>query len=303
MAQRDNQMVVPTNSMATAGDSSILIIQDWSAWGVYMDAFIQENFGIVSTVINSSNIASTDFSPFDIVITVGSQSSSYYSAISSQVAKFEAFVANGGIVQYQLATQGDNVSIVNGVDVLYGNAEFYNTVLLPDHPIVAGLPTTLEGNFANHCYLANLPVDATVITETSISSVPTTVEYPFGNGLVIATGMTWEFLYNYGYTAGALLYNAVAYSLSRPGARWLSVDPISGTIPAGSSMDIAINFDAAGLSGGDYHADIVITSNDPITPESRIPVHLDVTGAADITVSADTLDFGRAFVNYPDTTQ
>ncbi|MCH7860079.1 MAG: choice-of-anchor D domain-containing protein, partial [Candidatus Marinimicrobia bacterium] len=85
------------------------------------------------------------------------------------------------------------------------------------------------------------------------------------------------------------------------GVNWLSAAPSAGTVPAGSSLDIALTFDAAGMLGGDYHADIVITSNDPITPESRIPVHLDVTGAPDIAVSADTLDFGQAIVNYPDT--
>jgi hypothetical protein len=293
-----SEAVLPLNSIESTGDSSILVIQDFSAWGVDMFTFILNNFGISSTVINSSQIAATDFSQFDIVITVGDQSFSYYSQISANVGKFEDFVANGGVVQYQLATQGVNVGIVNGVDVIYGNHEDFNQVVLAGHPIVEGLPSILEGDAANHCYLTNLPPDAAIITETSNSAVPTTVEYPFGSGTVIATGMTWEFLYINGYNSGPMLYNTVAYSLSLSGAQWVSVAPGSGVVPAGGSVDIAVTFDASGLNGGDYDADIIITSNDPDEPEVTVPAHLHVTGAPNIAVMPDSLDLDTVFVGF-----
>jgi len=64
---------------------------------------------------------------------------------------------------------------------------------------------------------------------------------------------------------------------------WLSAMPRSGSIPAGSSMDIEVTFDATGLCGGQYDANIVISSNDPDEPEVIVPAHLhvmrgDVTG-------------------------
>ncbi len=104
------------------------------------------------------------------------------------------------------------------------------------------------------------------------------------------------------WTAGG---NGGGFSYTRTEAapRWLAVSQESGVVSADSSQTIEVTFDAAGLFGGDYQADIVVTGNDPITPESRTPVHLNVTGAADITVSADTIDFGQIFVNYADSVE
>ena len=71
---------------------------------------------------------------------------------------------------------------------------------------------------------------------------------------------------------------------------WLYTDIASGTIPSGSSENINVLFDAAGLFGGDYHALIQINSNDPSTPEFDLPAHLSVTGAPNIHVETDSID-------------
>jgi hypothetical protein len=113
---------------------------------------------------------------------------------------------------------------VGGAQINFGDIDNFNDIVDPSHPIVAGLSSPLEGNAANHTTVSNLPGGALVITETSGSGQPTTVEYDFGSGTVIATGMTWEYLYNFGYEAGAMLGNAVAYSLTKAGVGWLDVD-------------------------------------------------------------------------------
>lgn len=69
----------------------------------------------------------------------------------------------------------------------------------------------------------------------------------------------------------------------RLGPGWLTADPVSGIIPAGASLDITVTFDATGLFGGDYYANIIISSNDPIHPEVIVPAQLTV----DSTVSID----------------
>ena len=85
------------------------------------------------------------------------------------------------------------------------------------------------------------------------------------------------------------------------GVPWLTVSPETGTVAPGSSVYVQVAFDATGLFGGDYQANIIVTSNDPVTPEVVRPVSLSVTGAPDIIASTDTLDFGQVFVNYADT--
>jgi len=58
-------------------------------------------------------------------------------------------------------------------------------------------------------------------------------------------------------------------------------------------MAVEVLFDATGLSGGDYDANMVISNNDPDEPEVSVPAFLQVTGAPDISVSEDALDYGR----------
>ena len=290
-----NSRVTPVPG-GTSTPLAILVIQDYSAWGVLMYDFILNNFGIASTVINSSQIAATDFSPFDMVITTGDQDYYYYAAISANVAKFDNFVANGGVVQYQLATQGDDVSIAGGAQVIFGELEAFNDIVAPAHPVVAGLTSPLEGNWANHTFITNLPAGAVIITETSDSGLPTTVEYRIGAGVVIATGMTWEYLYGGSWPAGAMMVNSVEYLLSAAGVSWLSANPALGTVAPGQSMNIDIEFDATGLYGGDYGADIHVVNNDPLDPDVVVPADLHVTGAPDIAMTPDSLAYGTLFI-------
>ena len=63
-----------------------------------------------------------------------------------------------------------------------------------------------------------------------------------------------------------------------PGADvpWLSEDPIAGTVPADSSLDITITYDSTGLAEGDYLATIRVKN--PPAPAIDVPVTLHVTG-------------------------
>ena len=62
---------------------------------------------------------------------------------------------------------------------------------------------------------------------------------------------------------------------------WLNVEPNSGTIGAGGSINLDVTFDAMDLAPGVYGAEIVINSNDPCNPVKTVPVTM--------TVSADDL--------------
>ena len=71
---------------------------------------------------------------------------------------------------------------------------------------------------------------------------------------------------------------------------WLSFSDTSGTIVAGSSQEIEIEFNAAELDTGLYDTEFFVLSNDPDEPSIEIPVHLDVDMLfPDIAVSPDSL--------------
>ena len=60
------------------------------------------------------------------------------------------------------------------------------------------------------------------------------------------------------------------------GEDWLSVEPVSGTVPAGESATVQLFVDGTGLEFGDYDMTILVQSNDPVNPEILVPVTLDV---------------------------
>jgi len=57
---------------------------------------------------------------------------------------------------------------------------------------------------------------------------------------------------------------------------WLTIEPVTGTVPAYSSVPVEVTFDATGMEPGDYTAEIVVLSNDPVTPWVSIPVTMTV---------------------------
>ncbi|HKY33808.1 MAG TPA: S8 family serine peptidase [Candidatus Polarisedimenticolia bacterium] len=60
------------------------------------------------------------------------------------------------------------------------------------------------------------------------------------------------------------------------GPEWLATSPAGGTIPAGGSQEVQVDFTALGLEDGLYEAQIDVASNDPYTPLVVVPVSLNV---------------------------
>lgn len=81
------------------------------------------------------------------------------------------------------------------------------------------------------------------------------------------------------------------------GPEWLTVDNFSGATGEGSSEDVTVTFNANGLTGGVYHTDLIVSSNDPVTPEITLPVTLTVTGAPNIHSNKQAVDFSEGYVN------
>ncbi|MGH2538358.1 MAG: DUF7507 domain-containing protein [Candidatus Promineifilaceae bacterium] len=62
---------------------------------------------------------------------------------------------------------------------------------------------------------------------------------------------------------------------------WLSADPTAGTTTPGATSPVTVTFDSAGLAQGVYTSTLCIESNDPQTPQVRVPVTLTVTPPPD----------------------
>lgn len=150
-----------------------------------------------------------------------------------------------------------------------GNANYYNQQGITPYPIQASF-----GELA-------------AAAGWSTGSVPTYADPPATEHPIAATAFG----------------EAVAYyqTLVTSSGSWLTPSITEGSVPANSSVEVLLTFDPAGLVGGDYEADVVVTSNDPANPELRAYAHMFVVGQA--LVSADPVVFANpVFVGGMDST-
>jgi subtilisin family serine protease len=77
---------------------------------------------------------------------------------------------------------------------------------------------------------------------------------------------------------------------------WLATSPSSGSLAAGASIAVDVNFSASGLCGSHFDANLHVISNDPANPDVVVPAGLDLTGTPDIAADLAALDFGEVYV-------
>ncbi len=77
------------------------------------------------------------------------------------------------------------------------------------------------------------------------------------------------------------LYNETDGGEDPGSASWISANSISGIVAPGSSVNIALNFDAAGMVAGDHtNADLVVVCNDVLSISNGVPVSMYVVPPA-----------------------
>ena len=78
---------------------------------------------------------------------------------------------------------------------------------------------------------------------------------------------------------------------------YLTLEPSTGTVNPGESVELLVSFDGETLGNGVYNTDIVISSNDPENPTVNVPTEFTVSGqVAEIAVSDQFLLFNSVFV-------
>ncbi|UCG50444.1 MAG: S8 family serine peptidase [Candidatus Latescibacterota bacterium] len=80
---------------------------------------------------------------------------------------------------------------------------------------------------------------------------------------------------------------------------WLSVSPKTGILPPGHSIDVSLDIDATTQTGGHHELELVIANNDPVDPENRVSVSLDVIDVPNIVVRDSLIAFGEVVIGVP----
>jgi DNA-binding beta-propeller fold protein YncE len=234
-------------------DSSgnVLVFQDILPWGSNAIAAILTDLQIPYVIMGSGSMATTDLRAYDLIIIASDQPEAFYQAYNANVARFTAYVQQGGVLEFHAAAWGYGSGNPNGMPLPGGGVlvgAFYydsNYVVMPEHPIVAGVSNPFSGNSASHGYFTDLLPGTSIIATTGSSpgGQATLIEYTLGAGLVIASMQVLEHGWYYGQNTGLILENLIPYAYGQSGALdipWLSVTPISGSIPTNESEEVAI---------------------------------------------------------------
>jgi len=213
------QMVDPINKLVRNDGCNFLVFMDNLPWGSAAIQTILTNNGESFVVLNSSAMATEDFSQYDVIIIASDQVPGFHANFVANFTKFVNWVTAGGRLQVHAATCGWNspcgysVQLPGGVFTTehYDN---YNVIADAAHPIVAGISNPFYGTYASHGEFSNLVPGTSIITVSQINGNPTTIQYNYGSGTVTATTCTYEFGYFFGQAAGQMLVNNLNYSCS-----------------------------------------------------------------------------------------
>lgn len=193
-----------------------LVFMNNLPWGATAIQDILTANGETFSVANSSQMATIDFSLYDVIITASDQVPQFYTDFANNFPKFVTFVTNGGTLEVHAATNGWNsscmtVQLPGGVQAVC-NYSAYDEVVMPAHPIVAGVTSPFWGNWASHGYFTDMVSGTDVITIQQTGGQPSTIQYHYGSGVVTGTTVTYEASYNWGWEGGKLLVNNLNYA-------------------------------------------------------------------------------------------
>ncbi len=197
-------------------EKKVLLIQDNLPWDSNANTEILDSIGVEYQKVTTSQFLDVELEDYAVVIFANDQSFSTYNNYLDFKDYMEIYASLGGVIIFGASDAGWADGSLTGD--LPGNVEkiqdfsYYNYVADMTHPIITaeltdGNGAAVEGRadsmwYSNYCSHsefneATLPAGANVLVRSSNTDNPTLVEYPLGNGRVIASGLTYEHSYSY----------------------------------------------------------------------------------------------------------
>ncbi len=196
------------------GDGShILLVQDVVPWSVdnnpkLLNKLVDEGYIDGWSLTNTTDFVNVDLSEFEVVLIANDQTTATYNKLATFNNKLCEYAENGGTVVYGACDHGwksGNISYSLPGGVVKGNY-YSNANYIVDytsHIVKGELTDNLEltndklyGTFCSHTYFdtKTLPEGSNIILVDGKGN-PTLVEYAYGDGRIVASGLTWEFYF------------------------------------------------------------------------------------------------------------
>ena len=146
---------------------------------------------------------SLDLNDYSVVVMASNQERTFYNNLSATV--LEAYVNGGGALLLTDTNGGSYSTFPFGIISTYGSSN-NNYIVDPTHPMITGIYSNnqvltnadMYGSAINHNYFTNLPDNANVILRDGESNA-TLLEFAYGNGSVVVSGLTFEFAIEHGW--------------------------------------------------------------------------------------------------------
>ncbi|MBZ0266400.1 carboxypeptidase regulatory-like domain-containing protein [bacterium] len=256
--------VVPTEpQFSELDDPYFLLFQDQIPWNNSHQDYLNE-LGIPFDLVNSASMADYDFEAeeYNVIMIPSTQGQGFYNNFMNNADRFEEWVDGGGCLEFHGCTQGATWTFWNDMNYVH-QGDGNNQVVMPDHPMMEGIPENYTGGSANHGWIDNVPEDALILC-VDTQQRPVLLELPYGGGNMIVSTQTLEYGVGAGQVAGDIMHNMIEYDALWVGSgNWLTVEPDAGTVEPAGIMDLDVTVDASNVDlPGIYEASIDVWYND-----------------------------------------
>jgi hypothetical protein len=204
-----------------AAEDVIIFADDPTPWDSEALQDMLNGLGVSYNIYASESMSSIPLPLNKTVWIINDQPQGYYDAYKANQSRFDEFVQQGGTLLFEACDMGWKRGSINragatlpGGVVNQLNYDNYNTNVNPSHPMMAGVPVDLVGDYASHNYFTNLPAVSTILCRDS-SGNPTLVEYKYGQGRVVATGQPLEDCW-WNNNLRQIYPNMIYYTFNRP---------------------------------------------------------------------------------------
>ena len=189
----------------------ILLIQDNQPWTTssnenVLNRLKKEGYIDAWTMCSTSDILNGKvvFSNYSLVLFANDQTTATYNKYAQFADELATYVEQGGALVFGACDGGwrggDLTAALPGGMTTGWQLDWDNKITDTENAIVTGVNTDnqalvnddLKSTYCSHVYFQSLPENANVIFENTYGEA-TLVEYAYGNGYVIASGLTWEY--------------------------------------------------------------------------------------------------------------
>jgi hypothetical protein len=314
-------------SIAPTATSTVALFQDGDPYGGSEWRNQLTSQGITHTVFTTAQLASVNLDDYGMVIVPTPVGSTSHANIQANLSRLDEYNDRGGVLVQGTATSSNTsgFNTAGGVTATWATCgEVHPTSSM----LVTGVGADAPGSSATHHVLTVPGAGWSTLATSDCDGLPVMVVHE-GDGLLVFGAPMEHSIQFFDCSLGESIENIVAWGYDRARrtirttasnqapafginrtynknlltsltytnletAAWLSVSPVSGTIPVLDSGDpITFTFNPAGLTTGVHRADVTVSHNLYNTPLT-VYTYLDIaprTPAVPLNLTMVPVDF------------